>query len=539
MPEAYHGPDGGIALTRPARSGFVGADVPSFILWPLGLFGAVVATAALVNRFAPADRPRVRRVVILFVIYLVVVAIHHTLDVLGEQTWSTRLLVAAELFRVFTVVNVAAILGFSVVLPKAGVVVPMIASDLLVGVAYLATTLGVLSQHGLNPTGALASAAVVSAVLAISLQSTLGNILGGVALQLDGSVHEGDWIQLENGRQGRVRAIRWRHTVVETRDWSTIIVPNAQLLGSNIMILGKREGRSVPQRMWVWFNVDFRYAPTRIISVVTDALRSSPIEGVAADPPPNCICMDFGRDNRESVATYAVRYWLSDLAADDPTSSRVRTRIFNALRRAEIPLALPATAAFVQLEDEAQRARQERKRVLARVSALKSAPLFRALTDAELETLAEGMSHVIYSPGEVITRQGAIAHFLYLLTSGTAEVRTTFDPDGEGPLPAQTKAVATLKAPDVFGEMGLMTGEPRLADVIAVSDVDCFRLGRETFERVLVARPEIANELSERLAKRRLELLAARDGWDASTLRAREASERDRILGGIKSFFGL
>jgi CRP-like cAMP-binding protein len=99
--------------------------------------------------------------------------------------------------------------------------------------------------------------------------------------------------------------------------------------------------------------------------------------------------------------------------------------------------------------------------------------------------------------------------------------------------------VATIHAPDFFGEMGLMTGEPRFADVLATSDVDCYRLGKETFELVLLARPEIVNELSEKLATRRVELLAVREGLDASAKTARHASERDRILRSIKSFFGL
>ena len=511
----------------------------SEVAWAVGLFVAAVLTAALVNRFAPHHRARLRRVVVLFFVYLVAVGLHLALEAAGVPVWSRRLLVAAELLQAFNAVNLGATLAFTVALPAMGVVVPMIASDLLVGFGYVLATLGVLAGHGLDPKGALASAAVVSAVLAISLQSTLGNILGGVALQLDGSIHEGDWIQLENGRQGRVRSIRWRHTVVETRDWSTIVVPNSQLLGGNIMILGKRDGRSVPQRMWVWFNVDFRYPPTRVIQVVTDALLASPIEGVAADPKPNCVCMDFGRDHRVSVASYAVRYWLTDLAADDPTSSRVRARIFTALRRAGIPLALPATTAFVEMEDEPRRTRREKRLFAERLELLRKVALFRTLTDAELETLADGMDDVIYTAGEVITRQGAVAHFLYVIASGAAEVRTSIDPDGPGPKPPITKTVAELHAPDVFGEMGLMTGEPRLADVVATSEVECYRLGKETFERVLLARPEIATELSAKLAARRVELIAAREGLDAEGRSAREASERDRILGAIKSFFAL
>jgi small-conductance mechanosensitive channel/CRP-like cAMP-binding protein len=508
--------------------------------WALGIFAAIVIIAALVNRFRPANRTQVRRVVILYVLHLATFGVHYALGITGENVWASRLLVASEMLQAFTLVNLSATALFSVLLPAAGIILPMIASDLLVGIGYIAATLGVLSTHGLNPTGALASAAVVSAVLAISLQSTLGNILGGVALQLDGSIHEGDWIQLENGRQGRIRTIRWRHTVVETRDWSTIIVPNAQLLSSNITILGKREGRSVPQRMWVWFNVDFRFPPTKVIQVVTDALKSSPIVGVATDPPPNVVCMDFTRDMRESFATYAVRYWLTDLAADDPTNSRVRARVFTALRRADIPLALPATRMWVQLDDDERAKKKLARRTDERVDALRGVSLFRTLTEDELHTLAEGMSHVIYCAGEVCTRQGAVAHWLYILTSGTVEIRMTVDPDGpEGPLPARSTAVTKLQAPDVFGEMGLMTGESRSADVIALTDVDCFRLDKTTFERVLLARPEIAEELSDKLAKRRVVLIAVRDGLDEGEKRKRESIERAQILDNIRSFFSL
>lgn len=509
------------------------------LTWAGGLFVAVVVAAALVNRFNPGHRSRVRRMAILFIVYLVALGAKLAFDAADMDVWAGRFGVAAALLAGFSVVNVIATLVTSVAMPKTGVSLPMIATDLLVGFGYILSTLGVLSTHGLNPTGALATGAVVSAVLAISLQSTLGNILGGVALQLDGSIHEGDWIQLENGKQGRVRSVRWRHTVVETRDWSTIIVPNAQLLANNITILGKRDGREVPQRMWVWFNVDFRYAPTRVIDTVTAALRASPIDGVAPDPPPNCVCMDFTKDNRESFATYAVRYWLTDLAADDPTNSRVRARIYTGLRRAGIPLAVPAQRMWVEVEDDTRVKSKVERRANERMRALSAIPLFRALTEDERHTLAEGMSHVIYCAGETITRQGAIAHWLYVLTNGTAEIRMHLDPDGDGPLPSQAKVVATLQAPDVFGEMGLMTGEARSADVVATSDVDCFRLDKDTFERVLLNRPEIANELSEKLATRRVELIAAREGLDAKAKDARHSVERDRILGGIKSFFSL
>ena len=511
----------------------------SEISWAVGMFAAVIVAAAIVNVLAPAKRVLVRRFVILFVVYIACLALHYAFEAAGLAKWASRMKVAAELLQAFTVVNILGTVGLTVGLPRLGVQMPMIASDLLIGFGYILATLGVLTGHGLDPGSVLATSAVVSAVLAISLQSTLGNILGGVALQLDGSIHEGDWIQLENGKQGRVRAIRWRHTVVETRDWSTIIVPNAQLLANNIMILGKREGRAVPQRYWVWFNVDFRHAPMRVVQVVTDAMRAAPIDGVAAEPLPNVVCMDFTKEMRESFATYAVRYWLTDLAADDPTNTRVRARIYSALKRANIPLAVPASTQFIEVQDDSKLERHAKRTQGEGLEALRSTTLFRHLTEAELETLASGMSHVIYSAGEVITKQGAVAHWLYVLGAGKAEVRANVDPDGAGPIAPQTKVIATLDAPDFFGEMGLMTGEPRVADVVAVTDVSCFRLGKDTFESVLRDRPELANELSDTLAARRVNLIEKRDGLDAEGRMSLHSAERDRILDGIKGFFGL
>ena len=522
------------------------------LVWVLGLLLAVVITAALVNRFRPIHRPRIRRLVTVFALFATATGAAIGFEAAGLTSWATSVHLIGQILWAFTLVSLTATLAFAVILPSIGIDLPMIASDLLVGIGYVVVTLAILSRHGVNPTGALVSGAVVSAVLAISLQSTLGNVVGGVALQLDGSIREGDWIQLENGKQGKVRSVRWRHTVLETRDWSTIVVPNAQLLANNITILGKRDGRTVPQRMKVWFNVDFRTPPSRVVQVVTDALLAAAIDNVADDPKLTVVCNDLSQDGREGIASYVVRYWIKDLTSDEMTSSRVRARIYAALQRAQIPLASASTAIVVEPKGAPKLATLPSHALDERLVALKTVQLFRTLTDDELRTLAVGMSHTFYVAGEVITRQGAAGNWLYVMTGGRAEIRaevaaadaSTFPPTSGGGAPALAKTtgkirIAQIDAPDFFGEMSLMTGEPRSADVVAIEDVECFRLGKETFETVLLARPEIADELSAKLAVRRVELMAAREGLDGLARSAREASERARILGGIRSFFAL
>lgn len=510
--------------------------------WLIGLFVAVVVTATAVNVVHPQYRPRLRRMVVMYALYASAVGgaiAFHTID---RPTWSDNMHLVGSLLQGLLMVSISSTIVFSIVLPTIGIQLPRIASDLVVGLGAIAVILIVLGQRGLDASSALVSGAVVSAVLALSLQSTLGNILGGVALQLDGSIKEGDWVALDAippSRFGRVRAVRWRHTVVELRDCSTVIVPNALLLANSITILGRRDGEEIAQRIGVTFNVDFRYAPNRVMRAVDDALKLGSIENVAHDPPPATQCLDVSsKDNRDSLGSYIVRYSCIDLAKEEATSSRIRARIFSALRRDGIQIGIPAALAYADVTDDVLTRRLGRE-IDERLAVLRKIPLFQPFTDEELRTLAHSMNDAGYSLGETITKQGATAHWLYVLAEGRAEVRTNIDPDGPGGVPDQPVFVAQITAPDIFGAMGLVTGEPRSADVVAVTDVECFRLPKESFEKVLLARPEIATGLSDRIAKRQVELMAARDGLDAASQKSKHLSEAERIRRRITEFFGL
>ena len=184
--------------------------------------------------------------------------------------------------------------------------------------------------------------------------------MGGLVLQIDESFSVGDWVKIDQ-TAGKVKEITWRHVAIETRNWDTVIIPNSVLIKSQVLIQGQRSGQPVQERRWVYFNVDFRVPPTEVIRVVTDALVTEPVEGSAVDPPPNVVLMDF----KESYCSYAARYWLTDLAKDDPTDSLVRSRIYFALQRAGIPLSVPALTAFVESKDQERAEASSRARHLA------------------------------------------------------------------------------------------------------------------------------------------------------------------------------
>ena len=501
--------------------------------WTLLILASLlVILAALVKKVDPRRRKRIRRASILYMLYLTTFLFAAVLGLVHADGWARRVWFLADLFEVLVIIDFVAILLFDLVLVALRIEVANIVHDLALGAAYMLAFFGILHRSGVHLSGIIATSAVVTVVLGLSLQATLGNVLGGIALQLDDSIHIGDWVQLSSGQQGRITAIRWRHTMVETRNWDTVVVPNSVLLGENITILGQRQDQPVQHRMWVYFNVDFRYSPEEVIHVVEDALQSTPIPNVAPFPPPNCICYDFARQGADSFGYYAVRYWLTDLGADDPTSSTVRVRVYVALKRAGIPLAVPGQAIWVSMDDPQHRERKVQRELQHRVSALEQIEMFSRLQPEDRQLLADAMRPAPFGRGEIITRQDSAAHWLYVLSKGECEVRVR----GEG---GAEKLVARITSPNVFGEIGVMTGERRTASVVAATEVECYRIDKDVFRSVMRNRPEMAELMSQVMAKRRIELETVREGLDAESRKRRVKEDRSEILSSIQTFFGM
>jgi small-conductance mechanosensitive channel/CRP-like cAMP-binding protein len=488
-----------------------------------------ILSAFLLFNFVPSERARLRTSVFLFGLSLIgfltagaILSLGATSDHFGYRCVRWVALVVNGI----AIINLVSVFLFDVALYSVRLRPPRILRDLLLAMAYIAVALVLLSRNGFDLTGIVATSAVITAVVGFSLADTLGNIMGGMALQMEHTINVGDWIQIDQ-IEGKVKEIRWRQTSIETRNWDTVVIPNSVLMKGRVTLLGHREGAPRQQRRWVYFNVDFRFPPTEVITAVEAALRAEPIPRVAAEPAPHCIMTEF----KDSYATYAARYWLADLASTDPTDSVVRTRIYSALRRAGIPPSIPARSLFVTEESESRREHKHSEEVERRVKALDNVELFRRLTAEETRELAERMRAAPFVRGEALTKQGAEAHWLYIVIEGKAEVHVAID--------GKSEKVATLGAGDFFGEMGLMTGEARSATVVAETDVLCYRLDKQAFQQILSRRPEIAEDISHVLARRRVELEAVRGELSEEALRRRVDHTQNALLDRIREFFGL
>ncbi|MBD0353848.1 MAG: cyclic nucleotide-binding domain-containing protein [Rubrobacteraceae bacterium] len=144
---------------------------------------------------------------------------------------------------------------------------------------------------------------------------------------------------------------------------------------------------------------------------------------------------------------------------------------------------------------------------------LRGVPYFGHLDAEERAELEELLEPASFEQGEVIFEEGGPEGRLYVITSGTAEVYKSV-------LPGRREHLATLEAPTVVGEMGLLTEPRAAASVEARTPMEAYGIDRDSFLELLDADSpaackviyEIGRTLSERMAKtdRAVEKIIAR-----------------------------
>jgi small-conductance mechanosensitive channel len=487
----------------------------------------VIAMTWLLLRFRPAERRSVIATLRFFLLSLFGMLLAGILHVIFSGVITAVLHEAFLIATGVAMIRLTASFIFRIVLPLLRMRAAHIVEDVLIVIAYAGWGLIQLRYAGLDLGGIIATSAVITGVLAFSMQDTLGNLLGGLALQLDNSIKAGDWIRVDD-LVGKVLEIRWRSTAIETRNWETVVIPNSQLMKSKFTVLGRRLGEPEKWRRPVLFSVDIGVMPSRVISVVEAAINQADIPHVTKQPPANCILVDF----ESGSGRYCLRYGLNDLMQDDATDSAVRVHIYAALQRAGLRFALSEQSVRVIRQDE-QREQQAKSRELdRRLDALQCVSLFEGFDEDERRILAQRLKYAPFARGDVMTKQGAVAHWLYIMNSGEADV-VLETPQGGKTL------LNTLPPGSFFGEGGLMTGEPRRASVIAKTDVECYRLDKNAFEDILLARPDIAGRISQILASRQFALERVQENLNAEESAAEIAQQGGEILEKIKRFFGI
>ncbi|HNN86505.1 MAG: mechanosensitive ion channel family protein [Pseudomonadales bacterium] len=482
----------------------------------------VILLQLLLLRFAKHDR---RQLLVQNTVLATLVVVSSLLGWLLPQlrmhdgaSWFAAI---AELLMGVLLIRLGGLTVFRAVLPRLGMMPPRIVEDVLMVLLYCAWGLVRLRATGIDPASLFTTSAIITGIIAFSMQDTLGNILGGIALQLDNSVKIGDWIKVDTTK-GKVIEVHWRHTAVRTNDGNVVVIPNSVLVKSKVDVFSTPARPNF--RRWVYFPVQFLIPPQSVIPVIEKTIREADIPYVAPYPAPQCVVMDY----KDGMGVYALRYWLTDPRHDDSTDSTVRVHIYSALLRNNMQLARPYLDTHLTADSAERQTALHEQEIQQRLQLLAGVEAFSSLNQAELRELAESLHDAPFIKGDVMTKQGAVAHWLYFLVQGEADVWLEVSNQPR-------RFLNTLQAGSVFGEMGLLTGEPRRTTVTARTDALCYRLDKIGFQKIIQARPEIAEECARTIAERERQIALAHAEKTSVNSQEHEA----HILASIKHFFGL
>lgn len=372
-------------------------------------------------------------------------------------------------------------------------------------------------------TTVLATSALITVVVGLALQETLGNLFAGVSLHMDPPYQGGDWIHVGE-LWGKVEEITWRATKLRTVNNDLVVIPNGQIAKERLI---NHSYPTTPHATSVYVGVAYSVPPNKVVDVMNEILSGH--ENVSMNPPPDIRVNSFD----DFAVKYQVKFFLKEYGLIESTLAGIRRAIWYHFRRAEIEIPLPIRNIYLHEREEALTAREHTLRRLS--DSLKKVYLFSLADEEERRLLADHLIAKHFARKEMIINEGEEGDSLFIIDHGEVEVFLT---SASG----SRKVLNTLHEGDFFGEMALLTGQRRSASVQATMDVCVYELQKQQFKEVLERKPDILDEISSVLSRRKerlADIMAEQTGGqlDESAMTAQEA--KSRILNRIRNYFGL
>ena len=307
----------------------------------------------------------------------------------------------------------------------------------------------------------LTTSAVGAVVVGFALQDTLGQRFAGLAIQSERPFKVGHWIRVGEF-EGRVAEITWRATKLRTKTGNFIVVPN-NIIGKEAIT--NYSEPAVPTRLELEVGVSYDASPAAVKQAMHEAMAQA--RYVLTSPAPDVLLVGFDA----SSINYRASFWVDDYELDEEATRRGAggdsLRLCAARHRDSLsdPGRVLARLAGARRGGARSRTRagDRRRRSLRDAVRRSSAPRSRGATVTQT-----------FGNGEAIVRQGEPGDSMYVLCSGPVAV--VLEPDRQ--------EVATIRSGGYFGEMSLLTGEPRSATVVARGEAVVLELTAEVFRRL-------------------------------------------------------
>ena len=394
---------------------------------------------------------------------------------------------------------------------RRNVVAPQLLRGIVAIVLYaLLFTSAFSSVFNVDVKAYLTATTVVAAVLALALQDTLGNLFAGIALHMEETFEVGDVVH-SGDFMGVVEEVSWRATRLRGFNNQVVVLPNSVIARERLEVFPRNNLNARTLQL----GVDYHIAPATVIGILTQA--ASHVEGVAREMP--CLARVAGFS--DSAVVYEIKYFTRDFSARDRIDAEIRKAAWYALRRNNVPFAYP-----MRMHQQYVAPATEHQITPEEISArLMDVDVLSPLSEQAHQTIAAATKVHFYSKGEAILRRGTLGESMFVVHSGMVTVRLP-DADATG-----WQQVAQLGPGSVFGEMALLTGEVRTADVVAATDAAILEIGKDSLQPILHGHPDLAEAISKKVMQRRDHL---------EMLRKEEIEEEElTLISRIKSYFGV
>lgn len=412
----------------------------------------------------------------------------------------------------------------SLVAPRLGGQVPRLLKDVVAAIVFLAAITGIVGVvFDLPVTGIWATSGAVGIVLGLALQSMISDVFSGIAINIDRPFKIGDWIQVHQRSRGdiigEVMEINWRATRVKTRSNITHIIPNNLVSSLVVTNLSAPEPTS---RFELTYTLDLHIPSERALRVLNAALKST--RGILQTPTPKARINQISNLGVE----YLVRYW-TDPVAFSPAKARnaVSASILSHLHQTGLRLAYPKRDILKRSEPQRQL-----DGIAERIPLLQRVPIFESLSDQEHEQLATMMQRRTFKPGSDIVVADEAGESMFIVVEGLAHVFITTEHHDR-------LQVGELPPGAFFGEMSLLTGEPRSATVSATVEVIAYEINKSHIEPLIVNTPELTTVLSKAVAERKRALQQSRETGSDDTETVSEEGLTEQLVGRMLRFFGI
>lgn len=395
---------------------------------------------------------------------------------------------------------------------------PGFARDLLVVGLYVIAAGGVL-REGLQVSlgQLLGTGAIAAAVVGLSLQEVLGNLFAGISLNLDPTFQEGDWVEISGNWKGvpgretlvaQVEAMTWRTVQLRTENGDMDILPNrviAQAVVTNLYVpsgLHRRTARVVVEpgpRLHV------------ALDKLTLALAGLPHHG---HHPPEVVV----QGSELGGAVLEMRFWARGFRHG-------RQALYQAARLAATVL---PREGFRLMGVNGPTPLAQRPEPLPMEGAIAHTIQLLGLPDRWTEDLSPRLVLRHLAPGEAIIREGEAGNSLFAVQQGVLQVVHAEERD-DPYTGIFWRSVAELGPGAWFGEASLLTGAPRQATIVAITEAEVLELPKEAFEQ-LKQDPDLIERLVDLMGQRHPE--ANGTSVPKESLRAQWSRQ-------VRSWFGL